>query len=105
MKDPRITNNIRITKQQLKDLASEIRSVKPDLKNPAIKQWITQNKLFHLSYNYRHLHIAYCEVRGKTREQIESPGEDNFPYEKKIDEHKEAILNGDLTPVKEKAVA
>lgn len=31
--------------------------------------------------NYRHHHIAYSEMRGKTRDQIEKPREDNLPNE------------------------
>ena len=34
-----------------------------------------------MSYEFRHNHIAYCELRGRTREQIERPGENNLPNE------------------------
>ena len=33
------------------------------------------NSLLGDSRWYRHYHIAYCELRGKTRDQIEKPGE------------------------------
>ena len=33
------------------------------------------------SYVFRHNHIAYCELRGRKREQIEIPAEDNKPDE------------------------
>jgi len=33
------------------------------------------------SVTFRHQHIAYCELRGRTRDQIEKPGEDNEPNE------------------------
>lgn len=35
----------------------------------------------------RHKHIAYCQLRGRTREQIERPGEGNRPDEKLILEY------------------
>jgi hypothetical protein len=34
--------------------------------------------------DYRHHHIAYCELRGRTRDQIEKPREDNKPNEYEI---------------------
>ena len=36
------------------------------------------------SRKYRHMHIAYCELRGRTRDQIEKPREGNEPDEKLI---------------------
>ena len=30
---------------------------------------------------FRHHHIAYCELRGRTRDQIERPAENNLPNE------------------------
>lgn len=36
------------------------------------KEWIkNSNELTHLRWIYRHKHIAYSELRGKTRNQIE----------------------------------
>jgi hypothetical protein len=40
-------------------------------------------------YIFRHFHIAYCELRGKSRDQIEVPRENNEPNEKLIREIKE----------------
>jgi len=37
------------------------------------------------SVKFRHQHIAYCELRGKTRDQIEVPAEDNEPDQDWID--------------------
>lgn len=31
------------------------------------------------SITFRHQHIAYCEMRGKHREEIEQPAKDNKP--------------------------
>lgn len=47
-----------------------------------------------LSREFRHLHIAYCELRGRTRDQIEKPREGNEPNEKLIDAYKKTILEG-----------
>jgi len=33
------------------------------------------------SITFRHQHIAYCELRGKKREEIERPAQDNKPDE------------------------
>jgi hypothetical protein len=38
-------------------------------------------KLWNASNDYRHHHIAYSELRGKSREQIERPRENNLPSE------------------------
>ena len=46
-------------------------------------------KLSAMSSHYRHHHIAYSELRGKTREQIENPREDNLPNEDIINSIKE----------------
>lgn len=34
-----------------------------------------------LQHTYRHNHIAYCEARGRKREEIEKPAENNKPDE------------------------
>lgn len=37
------------------------------------------------SYVFRHNHIAYCELRGRSRSQIEKPREGNEPSETLVD--------------------
>ncbi len=37
--------------------------------------------LYYATYEYRHKHIVMSLMRGKTREQIEKPKEDNKPNE------------------------
>ena len=44
--------------------------------------------LLRLQRDYRHHHIAYCELRGRTRDQIEQPRENNSPSEIRIQEIK-----------------
>jgi len=45
--------------------------------------------LYKMSQEYRHHHIAYSELRGKSREQIECPRFNNLPNEDKIKKIKE----------------
>ena len=42
-----------------------------------------------LKHEFRHRHIARCELRGKTREQIETPSENHPANEKYITKIKE----------------
>lgn len=51
-----------------------------------------------LSQDYRHHHIAYCELRGRTREQIEKPGKFHLPNESKIQAIKEAYSGTPVHP-------
>ena len=37
--------------------------------------------LFSMSRDYRHYHIAYSELRGHTRSEIENPRDNNLPNE------------------------
>lgn len=73
-------------KQILKETASKIKTVrfqfKQAQKNPSTSvtiEWTLLKGLRELQRFYRHHHIAYCELRGRTRDQIE----------KKIREHNE----------------
>lgn len=45
--------------------------------------------LYKMSQEYRHHHIAYSELNGRTREQIEKPRLNNLPNEDKIQRIKE----------------
>jgi hypothetical protein len=65
-------------KQELKQLANHIRTLKDRRKDHNAGQWETSYE----GQRYRHGHIAYCLVRGRTYEQIEQPRENN-----KIDEY------------------
>jgi hypothetical protein len=51
-----------------------------------------QSDLLKLKYEFRHNHIAYCELRGRTRERIEIPSEFNLPNEDYIKKIKKVIL-------------
>jgi hypothetical protein len=45
-----------------------------------------ETTLAKMRYEYRHKHIVYCILRGKTRDQIEKPKEQNKPNEKYLGE-------------------
>lgn len=55
--------------------------------------WKEQCEVIRLKYLFRHKHIAYCELRGRTREQIEPVvREGNDPDETLIQSFKEKFL-------------
>ena len=59
--------------------------------NPMQKDLATKIKADHIDWDsvtFRHQHIAYCELRGRDRKQIEQPREDNLPNETWIDKIK-----------------
>jgi len=62
-------------KEQLKDKARSIRSLKMTRKTDVGANW----KIYVAAREYRHEHIAYCLVRGRSYEQIEKPSEFNKP--------------------------
>lgn len=66
-------NPIYELKEEQKKLAAKIRSEGTDYD----------------SYLFRHYHIAYCELRGRTRTQIEVPRDGNEPSEQLITKIKE----------------
>ncbi len=84
-------NNIQKLKTYLKQTAENIKATRLTLKetHKGIKKDIPAYELEHkiskLKYEYRHHHIAYCELRGKTRLQIEQKvKENNEPNESYI---------------------
>jgi hypothetical protein len=89
--------NIDKLKQFLKETAKEIRRARFEYKeaqrgkNTTGKHpYVLAGRLHHLSYEFRHHHIAYCELRGRLREQIERPKDNHLPNETKINNIKEA---------------
>jgi len=85
--------NIDKLKTYLKQTAVQIRETRAKYKEAQQANLIrvANKELFHLlclSEDYRHHHIAYCELRGKTRDQIEQPRDNNAPNEFKIKEIK-----------------
>lgn len=68
-------------KEQLKDWARALRSLKMTRKEDRGANY----KIYRAKRQYRHEHIAYCLVRGRTYDEIEKPAEDNKPDWKLID--------------------
>jgi len=81
-------------KNQQKERGFTIRKLKKERKGIKTEDEFSNTlwSLYKLRIEFRHTHIAYCEVRGKTREQIEIPREDNQPNEDKISKVKEEII-------------
>jgi hypothetical protein len=82
--------NIDKLKLVLKEKAEYIRSQKKEARllkekgEGPVASSIHNSLRFRESRDYRCYHIAYCELRGKTRDQIEKPNEFNKPNENKI---------------------
>ena len=75
-------NPIKKFKEEQKSLAAQI---KADNKAGC--------KFLYDSYIFRHNHIVYCELRGRKREEIEIPRENNKPNESLIDSTKKMWLS------------
>ena len=75
-------------KERLKGYASEIRTLKRRRKETCGSE---EGKILQLKYHFRHHHIAYCETRGRTREQIEKPSIYNPANQSYIDKIKKEI--------------
>jgi len=79
-----------------KELAAEIRTAKAWLKTAPKDPKVTLNEYSWAMFNLhtkkveaRHLHIAYCELMGKTREQIEPKvREGHAPDQSQINHYK-----------------
>jgi hypothetical protein len=67
---------IKALKQELKTLAKLIRKTKFEHKEyQRTDEWSgterTRRELYKAQYEFRHKHISYCMIRGRTYEQIE----------------------------------
>lgn len=85
-------------KKELKKLAKEIRYWKSKRKLGNRGNYSLQSietNVWTRKYEFRHRHIAYCQLRGRLRIQIEQPASDNLPNEKYIErimeEHGETL--------------
>jgi len=88
---------MRKMKQHLKDMALKIRKTRNDFKEKQRKHEDTykdMRSLWVLCRDYRHCHIAYSELRGKERHQIEVPADWNLPNEDTIMMIKNRIFEG-----------
>jgi len=79
--------NIDKLKKNIKAQAVEIRKARHEYREAQRAGKSSYRKLWDLQKlqkNYRHHHIAYCELRGKTRDEIEQPRDGNHPDECEI---------------------
>lgn len=82
------------TKNYLKELAVRIREYKNRRKldnRGELALYTIENIIEKDKYEYRHTHIAYCELKGRKREEIEKPYDYNQANEKYISQIKEKI--------------
>ena len=70
-------------KEKLKTLAKEIKDMKGQRKQ--VPNGYVAG-LDSARYRFRHHHIAYCMLRGRTRDEIERPADYNRPNETYISE-------------------
>lgn len=88
-------------KNYLKELAIEIREFKTKHKEIQRENCGGGSEylpdIYHRQVTYRHHHIAYSELRGKTRDQIEKPRENNLPNEDRIKKIKEKYFDEQTT--------
>ena len=80
-------------KLKLKGLAEEIKTKNTKLKEVQRSKGAASGsylmfELYQTRYEFRHYHIAYCELRGRTRDQIEKPREHNEANERLIEKIK-----------------
>ena len=65
-------HSFKLIRKERNQLHSEIRNLKSNLKGlPNGELWEKQSKLRILSTKARLMHIAFCELRDKTRDEIE----------------------------------
>jgi len=79
-------------KNWLKSAGIEIRILKNTHKDNQRNHKFNIHTLYDLNSlqrEYRHKHIAYSELRGKTRDQIEKPRQGNEPSESLIQKFKD----------------
>lgn len=79
-----MSKTIQNIKQELKALAATIKTTRPEFKDAqrsGESLWKLDQTIKSSIYNFRHKHIAYCLLRGRTRDQIEQPTEENLPNE------------------------
>jgi hypothetical protein len=98
----KMNTKTRELKNLLKDKAEQIKTDRNNTRaaqRTGISQDCKQAELLYMSRDYRHHHIAYCELLGTPRDRIEQPREDNEPDEDLIDYIKERYKAPEVTEV------
>ena len=93
-------SNLLKAKTEIKRLAAVIKENKPKFKQAqrdGADIWQLASLIGRAQFDVRHLGIAYGLLRGRTRDQIERPKENNMPREEVIEKylkeyaHEEAV--------------
>jgi len=79
-------------KVRAKKIRERKKSRKQDKRNGR-SLWNIVSEIASLKYTYRHHHIAYCEMRGRERHEIECPRDDHPASQYEIDRLKEKWSN------------
>ena len=111
MRKTKLTPELSNMKENLKKIAQDIRSCKEFRRNFQKGKEVTKSieindlmgneekffngKINKLSNHYRHMHIAYCELRGTSRGKIEQ----NVPRAKELSENVIKTLKALFTDV------
>lgn len=81
------------TKNYLKELSSKIKDYKNRRnRRKEYNQGDLDSIIYKNKFEYRHYHIAYCELNGTSRDRIEQPSKNNLPDEEYIKKIKKNIL-------------
>ena len=75
-------------KEELKVLAKALRywkSRRKENQRQGLSLWKIEREIDGKRREFRHKHIAYCQLRGRERHQIECPAANNLPNEKIIE--------------------
>ncbi len=81
-------------KLKLKGMAKDIKDTRIQLREAQKNNGASSSIMFALYLKrctYRNYHIAYCELRGRSRDQIEKPREHNNANEYEIEKIKKAF--------------
>ena len=95
---PEQKSRLKEIKEMLKKEAKEIRTLRHDCKDTqrGIKEGklVYQEDVASASWKWRHKHIAYCMIRGRSYEEIERKcHEGNEPSFQLVEKYKEEFLN------------
>jgi len=90
----RIKRSLQI-KEYIKKTTDDIRKCRNNMKitKDVYEQSKFAGNLYTMKRQQRHFHIAYSELLGHIREQIEHPRKDNMPNEELVNTFKSKILS------------
>jgi hypothetical protein len=96
----KMNKNTQELKNLLKDKAEQIKAERHNTRaaqRAGLSRDVKQAELLYMSMDYRHHHIAYCELLGTPRDRIEQPREGNEPQESTIAQIKDRYKAPEIT--------